>query len=103
MRNAAYSAFGAYLMLRKSHITACIPSSTGVRKAAESLLSRKKNSCAASRGLGLVTEVFNNDNLSTLKGDMAIGHVRYSTAGGGGIENVAPFCSDIIPGVSLGP
>ena len=31
------------------------------------------------KGLGLVTEVFNNDNLSTLKGDMAIGHVRYST------------------------
>ena len=43
------------------------------------------------KGLGLVTEVFNNDNLSTLKGDMAIGHVRYSTAGGGGIENVQPF------------
>ncbi len=43
------------------------------------------------KGLGLVTAVFNNDNLSTLKGDMAIGHVRYSTAGGGGIENVQPF------------
>lgn len=43
------------------------------------------------KGLGLVTEVFNNDNLSTLKGDMSIGHVRYSTAGGGGIENVQPF------------
>ena len=43
------------------------------------------------KGLGLVTEVFNNDNLSTLRGDMAIGHVRYSTSGGGGIENVQPF------------
>ena len=43
------------------------------------------------KGLGLVTEVFNNDNLSTLKGDMAIGHVRYSTAGGGGIANLQPF------------
>ena len=43
------------------------------------------------KGLGLVTEVFNNDNLSTLKGSMAIGHVRYSTTGGGGIENVQPF------------
>jgi len=43
------------------------------------------------KGLGLVTEVFNTDNLSTLKGDMAIGHVRYSTQGGGGIENVQPF------------
>ncbi|MCQ2506034.1 MAG: amidophosphoribosyltransferase [Lachnospiraceae bacterium] len=43
------------------------------------------------KGLGLVNEVFNDANLSQLKGDMAIGHVRYSTAGGGGIENVQPF------------
>ena len=38
-----------------------------------------------------MTEVFNGDNLSTLHGRMAIGHVRYSTAGGGGRENVQPF------------
>jgi amidophosphoribosyltransferase len=38
-----------------------------------------------------VTEVFNESNLSTLKGSMAMGHVRYSTSGGGGIENVQPF------------
>ena len=43
------------------------------------------------KGLGLVTEVFNGQNLATLEGECAIGHVRYSTAGGGGIENVQPF------------
>ena len=43
------------------------------------------------KGGGLVTEVFDEENLSTLKGDMAIGHVRYTSAGGGGIENVQPF------------
>ena len=43
------------------------------------------------KGEGLVAEVFNENNLSQLKGDTAIGHVRYSTAGGGGIENVQPF------------
>jgi len=43
------------------------------------------------RGEGLVTEVFNEAKLSTLTGDMAIGHVRYSTAGGGGTENIQPF------------
>ncbi len=43
------------------------------------------------KGLGLVTEVFDNDKLATLKGNSAIGHVRYSTTGGGGIENVQPF------------
>ena len=48
------------------------------------------------KGLGLVTEVFNNDNLSTLQGNMAIGHVRYSTTGGGGIENVQPFLFSLL-------
>lgn len=43
------------------------------------------------KGLGLITEVFNDANIVNLPGDMAIGHVRYSTAGGGGIENVQPF------------
>jgi amidophosphoribosyltransferase len=43
------------------------------------------------KGEGLVSEVFNENNLSLLKGSAAIGHVRYSTAGGSGIENVQPF------------
>lgn len=43
------------------------------------------------KGGGLVTEVFNENTLSDLKGSMGIGHVRYSTSGGGGIENVQPF------------
>lgn len=43
------------------------------------------------KGLGLVTEVFNNGQLKNLKGHAAIGHVRYSTAGGGGYENVQPL------------
>ena len=43
------------------------------------------------KGLGLVTEVFNSENLGSLHGNMAVGHVRYSTHGGGGIENVQPF------------
>ena len=43
------------------------------------------------KGEGLVTEIFNEGNLSHLKGNTAIGHVRYSTSGGGGIENVQPF------------
>ncbi len=43
------------------------------------------------KGLGLVTEVFSNNNLSELSGKIAIGHVRYGTNGGRGIENVQPF------------
>lgn len=43
------------------------------------------------KGLGLVSEVFNEAKLETLTGKNAIGHVRYSSAGGKGIENVQPF------------
>lgn len=43
------------------------------------------------KGEGLVTEVFNESKLASLDGNKAIGHVRYSTAGGGGPENVQPF------------
>jgi amidophosphoribosyltransferase len=43
------------------------------------------------KGEGLVTEVFNSELISKLKGKAAIGHVRYATAGGGGYENVQPL------------
>lgn len=43
------------------------------------------------KGEGLVSEIFNQEKLSLLKGNTGIGHVRYATSGGGGIENVQPF------------
>ena len=43
------------------------------------------------KGSGLVTEVFKGEELARLQGRMAIGHVRYSTAGGSRLENVQPF------------
>lgn len=53
------------------------------------------------KGEGLVTEVFDTNKLLKLKGDVAIGHVRYSTAGGGGIANVQPLLFRTMQG-SLG-
>lgn len=43
------------------------------------------------KGMGLVTEAFANDALDKLEGSRAIGHVRYTTAGGGGLENAQPL------------
>ncbi|WP_297423484.1 amidophosphoribosyltransferase [Clostridium sp.] len=43
------------------------------------------------KGLGLITEAFKPEDLNKLKGHIAIGHVRYSTAGGKGIENAQPI------------
>lgn len=45
----------------------------------------------AVKGEGLVNEVFDEDKLKQATGDAAIAHVRYTTAGGGGIENVQPL------------
>ena len=49
----------------------------------------------AYKDLGLVTQVFNEGSLSALKGNLAIGHCRYSTAGGGGWEGAQPHISAI--------
>lgn len=44
------------------------------------------------RGLGLLTQVFSNEReIERLKGDRAIGHVRYATAGSGSTDNIQPF------------
>ncbi|MDR0731262.1 MAG: class II glutamine amidotransferase [Treponema sp.] len=53
----------------------------------------KDRSIDLRKGMGLVTEVFNPDILSQLKGSAALGHVRYSTAGSSNIENAQPFVS----------
>ena len=42
-------------------------------------------------GNGLVIEVFNSENISELKGNMAIGHVRMGDVKSPGIENIQPL------------
>ncbi|RKX60211.1 MAG: amidophosphoribosyltransferase [Thermodesulfobacteriota bacterium] len=44
------------------------------------------------KGMGLVSEVFNEKILQELPGNIAIGHVRYSTTGSSSLQNVQPFC-----------
>ncbi len=43
------------------------------------------------KGAGLVADVFDAASLSRLTGRTAVGHVRYSTAGGSNVENVQPI------------
>lgn len=43
------------------------------------------------RGLGLVSEVFNTENISELKGSMGVGNVRYANIKKGGSGNIAPL------------
>ncbi len=43
------------------------------------------------KGMGLVAEVFSPEKIHELKGEIALGHVRYSTAGESSIENAQPL------------
>ena len=43
------------------------------------------------KGMGLVADIYNNQTLKNLTGSMAIGHNRYSTAGGQDLKNVQPL------------
>lgn len=45
----------------------------------------------AYKGMGLVPDVFKTANLEQLKGETAIGHVRYSTTGSSILSNAQPF------------
>jgi amidophosphoribosyltransferase len=46
------------------------------------------------KGMGLVNQVFNEKILSSLRGNIAMGHVRYSTTGSSVIENAQPIVID---------
>ena len=50
------------------------------------------------KNMGLVSEVFNNEILDSLNGQMAIAHVRYSTAGGSVRENSQPLVMRYVKG-----
>ncbi len=57
-----------------------------------------KRSVLSCKGMGLVNEVFNPDNLGSLKGDIGVGHVRYSTAGASVNENTQPLVLNYVKG-----
>ncbi len=50
------------------------------------------------RGMGHVIDVFPSDTLAKLNGEHAIGHVRYSTAGGSFLKNAQPLAVDYARG-----
>lgn len=50
------------------------------------------------KGMGLVAQVFNEDNLRPLQGDLAIGHNRYSTTGISHLRNVQPCLIETLNG-----
>lgn len=48
--------------------------------------------------MGLVSEVFTEENLDRLRGNIGVGHVRYSTTGGSSLNNAQPIAMNYIKG-----
>ena len=53
------------------------------------------------KGMGLVNEVFNSENLSKLHGNIGVGHVRHSTAGESIPSNAQPLVINYVKGTLM--
>lgn len=50
------------------------------------------------KGMGLVSQIFDEDTLKPLQGHIAIGHNRYSTTGSSHMRNTSPYLIETIDG-----
>jgi amidophosphoribosyltransferase len=82
----AYACYNGLLALQHRGQESC-----GIAVSDEGVIDYHKN-------MGLVTEVFNNSILDSLRGQMGISHVRYSTAGGSVLENAQPLVMRYVKG-----
>lgn len=57
-----------------------------------------KGKVSSYKGMGLVNEVFDEKSIEDMKGDIGVGHVRYSTAGASTRENAQPLVLSYVKG-----
>ena len=86
----AYAAYNGLLALQHRGQESC-----GI---AVSETQGPKGKVSSFKDMGLVNEVFNAENLERLKGDIGVGHVRYSTAGASTRENAQPLVLNYVKG-----
>ena len=84
--NPAYAAYNGLLALQHRGQESC-----GIAVNDRGVISYSKD-------MGLVTEAFNHKILDGLNGQMAVGHVRYSTSGASVRENAQPLVMRYIKG-----
>ncbi len=60
-----------------------------------------KGQVSVQKGMGLVNEVFDAEGLEKLKGNIGVGHVRYSTAGASNAQNVQPLVLNYVKGTLM--
>ncbi|TAN59044.1 amidophosphoribosyltransferase [bacterium] len=62
------------------------------------IVANKNGILSIHKQTGLVSDAFDEETLGRLKGDMAIGHVRYSTTGSSVLKNAQPLLIDYAKG-----
>ncbi len=77
--------FGLYALQHRGQESAGIATSDGQR-------------AYSYKNMGLVSQVFNESNLTPLRGHIAIGHNRYSTTGSTSLANAQPYVVETIYG-----
>ena len=58
---------------------------------AAGIVSRNGSKVYIHKSMGLVSDVFDESALKGLRGELAVGHVRYSTTGSSNLKNTQPF------------
>jgi len=92
--NAALPTFYAlYALQHRGQESAGIAVSESTSTSAEQGKRKEGNKIKLERGMGFVYEVFDRQRLDSLrrKGNLGIGHVRYSTTGASNVENSEPL------------
>ncbi len=82
---ARISFFALYALQHRGQESAGIATSDGT-------------SAAVHKDMGLVAQVFNEDNLSQLEGHLAVGQTRYSTTGSSHLRNAQPYLIETMHG-----
>jgi amidophosphoribosyltransferase len=82
---ARVSFFALYALQHRGQESAGIATSDGI-------------SAAVHKDMGLVSQVFNEANLSRLEGHLAIGQTRYSTTGSSHLRNAQPYLIETMHG-----
>ncbi len=84
---AALAYYGVYALQHRGQESAGIVTSAG-----------NGSPFKVHKGMGLVSQVFGQDDLAMIAGQRAIGHVRYSTTGSSHIKNAQPLVADTARG-----
>ncbi len=84
--------FGIYPHKDAAHL-ACLGLYALQHRGEESsgIITRSGKKVYLHKALGLVSDVFDEKIIRTLRGELAVGHVRYSTTGSSNIKNTQPF------------